>query len=80
MNNRFLSTLILVCATLLFVRCERQPDTLFTLKSAEDTGIYFNNSVEETDSFNIISYEYINNRGGVAIAEFNNDGKQQIFF
>ena len=80
MTNRLLSTLLFICAVLLFVRCERQPNTLFTLKSAEDTGIYFNNLVEETDSFNILTYEYIYNGGGVAIADFNNDGKQDIFF
>lgn len=81
MNNRFLSDLLYFCAImLLFARCERQPNTLFTLKGAEDTGIYFNNLVEETDSFNILSYEYIYNGGGVAIADFNKDGKQDIFF
>ncbi|HEX6227548.1 MAG TPA: VCBS repeat-containing protein [Chryseolinea sp.] len=74
------STLALVCLLLLFVRCEKKPETLFVLKSADDTGIHFNNVVEENDSFNILTYEYIYNGGGVAIADFNNDGKQDIFF
>jgi enediyne biosynthesis protein E4 len=80
MNNRPLSTLVFVCFVSLFVRCGKQTDTLFILKSADETEIYFNNVVEESDSFNILSYEYIYNGGGVGIADFNNDGKQDIFF
>jgi len=80
MNSRLFCTFVIVCFVLLFVRCEKQPDTLFILKSADETEIYFNNVVEESDSFNILSYEYIYNGGGVGIADFNNDGKQDIFF
>jgi len=80
MNSQFLSIVAFVCAALLFVRCDRQPNTLFELKSADDTGVYFNNLIEATDSFNILSYEYIYNGGGVGIADFNNDGRQDIFF
>lgn len=78
--NTLHSLLILCFALLLFTRCENKEDTLFELKDADDTGVYFNNLVEETDSFNILSYEYIYNGGGVAIADFNNDDKQDIFF
>ena len=53
---------------------------LFELKDPDDTGIHFNNLVTETDTFNILSYEYIYNGGGVGIADFNNDKKQDIFF
>ncbi|HZB14381.1 MAG TPA: VCBS repeat-containing protein, partial [Chryseolinea sp.] len=80
MNSRLFCTFVIVSFVLLFVRCEKQPDTLFALKSADETEIYFNNLVEESDSFNILSYEYIYNGGGVGIADFNNDGKQDIFF
>lgn len=60
--------------------CKKKPNTLFQLLSAEETGIDFSNTIQETDSFNIINYEYIYNGGGVAIADFNNDGLQDIFF
>src|SRR5688572_17240162 len=60
--------------------CDKKPATLFELKDPDETGVYFNNLVTETDSFNILSYEYIYNGGGVGIADFNNDGKQDIFF
>lgn len=53
---------------------------MFSLKDPDDVGIHFNNLVTETDSFNILSYEYIYNGGGVGIADFNNDQKPDIFF
>ena len=48
--------------------------------SSDKTGVEFINKVEETDSFNILTYEYIYNGGGVGVADFNNDGLQDIFF
>ena len=39
-----------------------------------------NNLITENDSMNILDYEYLYNGGGAAIADFNNDGKQDIFF
>jgi len=60
--------------------CKKSPHTLFRLLSADDTGIDFSNTITETDSFNILTYEYIYNGGGVAVADFNNDGLQDIFF
>src|SRR5215210_4225089 len=47
---------------------------------ADDTGIHFNNRIIENDSVNILDLEYVYNGGGVAIADSNNDGKQDIFF
>ena len=44
------------------------------------SNISFNNEVIESDSLNILNYEYIYNGGGVAIADFNRDGKEDIYF
>jgi enediyne biosynthesis protein E4 len=63
-----------------FVGCKTSPDTLFVLQEKEDTGIDFSNTISESDSFNIFTYEYIYNGGGVAVADFDNDGLQDIFF
>ena len=72
---------ILFCAVLsLLVRCATKNETLFKLRDADDTGIHFLNEIMESDSFNILTYEYIYNGGGVGIADFNNDGLQDIFF
>jgi len=59
---------------------KKAPDTLFVLRDADDTGIDFSNTVEESDSFNILTYDYIYNGGGVGVADFNNDGLQDLFF
>lgn len=66
--------------SLFFLGCKHKPETLFELLPADETGIDFINAIEETDSFNILSYEYIYNGGGVGVSDFNNDGKQDIFF
>ena len=63
-----------------FSSCQRKSDTLFRLLPSDATGILFNNRIEENDSFNILTHEYIYNGGGVGVADFNNDGLQDIFF
>jgi hypothetical protein len=70
--------LALVLGTLL-VSCQ-QEQTLFELKSPEETGITFANEIVETDSFNILTDEYIFNGGGVATADFDQNGLPDLFF
>ncbi|MCL6261034.1 FG-GAP-like repeat-containing protein [Aquiflexum sp. TKW24L] len=60
--------------------CTKKEDTLFNLLSMKDTGIDFNNLIVESDSFNILTDEYIFNGGGVAVGDFNNDGLPDLFF
>ncbi|MDC6350241.1 VCBS repeat-containing protein [Zeaxanthinibacter sp. PT1] len=60
--------------------CEEEPETLFKLRSAEETGITFNNQIVETDSANILTEEYIFNGGGVGVGDFNADGLPDLFF
>lgn len=79
MRINFILILLIACS-LLLTHCEKKPATLFELKDPDETGIYFNNLITETDKFNILSYEYIYNGGGVGIADFNNDSRQDIFF
>ncbi|WP_419212041.1 VCBS repeat-containing protein [Maribacter sp. X9] len=55
-------------------------ETLFTLISNEENGIHFINTIEETAAFNILNYYDMYNGGGVAIADVNNDGLQDIYF
>ena len=53
---------------------------MFHLLSPEETGIDFNNINNDNDFVNYYNYEYFYNGGGVAIADFNNDGLQDIYF
>ena len=62
------------------ISCNEQKPTLFQLVPASESGIDFNNKIIETDSFNILTSEYIFNGGGVAVGDFNNDDKPDIFF
>ncbi len=72
----------LVVVTTMFIGCTTNHEygTTFTSLEPEVTGVFFNNQITESDSFNIITYEYIYNGGGVAIADFNNDDFSDILF
>ncbi|MBL0101260.1 MAG: VCBS repeat-containing protein [Saprospiraceae bacterium] len=52
----------------------------FTLLESNDTGLKFRNKLKEDENFNIFKYQYYYNGGGVAVADFNNDGMQDVFF
>lgn len=53
---------------------------LFEKIGAEKSGIHFNNLIEDNDTLNVLDVENIYNGGGVGIADFNNDGLQDIYF
>ena len=53
---------------------------LFTLLSADETKINFQNTLTEGLNTNILMYEYFYNGGGVAAGDFNNDGLTDIYF
>ena len=66
----------------LFTSCHlfEREEPLFTLLEPEATGITFANTITETDTFNVLSYGYIYNGGGVTVGDVNNDGLQDVFF
>jgi enediyne biosynthesis protein E4 len=59
---------------------EQNQATLFDILTPEQTGIRFVNELTETLAMNGLFYEYYYNGGGVAIADFNNDGLQDVYF
>ncbi len=70
----------LFCFILALASCSKKESHLFKLRPSQQTGITFNNQIVETDSFNILNNEYIFNGGGVAIGDFNNDQKPDLYF
>jgi len=69
----------LLIVTLIFGQCTREKK-FFTLLSPASTGVFFENRISESDSFGIFDYLYYYNGGGVAVADINNDGLQDLFF
>jgi hypothetical protein len=62
------------------MKCDQKSNTLFRLVPPEQSGIDFNNVVEEKDSINILNVQYMYHGGGVAVGDFNDDNLQDIFF
>ncbi len=54
--------------------------TQFSLIPESQSSINFNNRIEETKALNFLNFSNIYNGGGVATADFNNDGLVDIFF
>jgi hypothetical protein len=74
--------IILFIAILIFVSAYPQQKIkgpLFTLLEPKKTGVKFTNTVRENDSLNVFNYEYLYNGHGIGVADFNNDGLQDIF-
>ena len=70
---------ILYCiAGLFLISCSES--SRFKLLTSKQTGITFNNIITETDSFHVMSYEYIYNGAGVGVGDLNNDGLQDLIF
>ena len=70
---------ILCCAFLLF-SCGRHgnADTLFTEVTPEQSHVTFSNDIKEDENYNILTYEYLYNGGGVATGDINGDGLPDI--
>ncbi|MBS1491308.1 MAG: VCBS repeat-containing protein [Bacteroidetes bacterium] len=73
---------ILILLTGLLLSCSKENhNTLFTALPKSKTGIDFRNLLkEEMPEFNITTYPYFYNGGGVAVGDLNNDSLPDIFF
>lgn len=58
---------------------EQPPEGLFRLLPAESTHIDFENTLTEGLNTNVLLYEYFYNGGGVATADLNGDGLQDVY-
>lgn len=60
--------------------CASNSDPGFRILPPEQTGVDFINQVDDSDTFNIMTYYYLYNGGGVAVADLNNDGLDDLVF
>lgn len=69
----------IIASTLLF-SCSKREATLFRKVPSSTTHILFENKLKDTPDLNILTYLYYYNGGGVAAADFNNDGLIDLYF
>ncbi|MCG2459311.1 VCBS repeat-containing protein [Flavobacteriaceae bacterium F89] len=79
--NRFLKIFFLLLCVTFFDACNRIDESkMFSLIPSSRTGIKFKNVLKETDEFNILTYGYIYNGGGVSVGDVDNDGLPDLYF
>jgi len=64
--------IILSLALIALSSCNKRE--VFENLEASETGVYFSNDIEESDTLSILDYLYMYNGGGVAVGDINNDG------
>ncbi|WNJ19106.1 CRTAC1 family protein [Pontibacter sp. G13] len=81
--NYYLLSIYLGIALLLGACHSPEPtssSTHFDLIPASESGIAFQNRIEESDSFNYFTYPYLYLGGGVAVGDINGDDLPDLFF
>ena len=73
------SFFILIISVTIF-SCINNSNTLFFQIDSKTSNVKFNNQIIENDTLNILNEEYVFNGGGEAAADFDNDGKTDLFF
>ncbi len=84
-NKYYFFSKLIIGTFLVFCSCSKTssniPSThLFSVMPAEITGIEFQNKVVESEALYYYKYLYMYIGGGVAAADFNNDGLEDLFF
>ncbi len=65
---------------LFILSCSADNKALFKERSPESTAVDFSNTLAYTDELTVLEFEYMYNGAGVAVADFDLDGLQDIYF
>lgn len=78
--NSFRYFMVIIGFLIFFVACDdKEASPLFVKIDPEESGLFFNNQLFENDSINILDNEFVYNGAGVALADVNGDGLDDIF-
>lgn len=81
MQKKFLFPIVIFVAVVFLSSCDyTKRSVIFEKIPSYKSGVTFNNKITESDSFNVLSFEYIYDGGGVGVGDVNNDGLTDIFF
>lgn len=77
MNTRLILSILLFMPKLILGQSGSMG---FELIPSNESGITFNNTLQEKNNASVIDYDYFYNGAGVGIADFDKDGLQDLFF
>jgi hypothetical protein len=69
----------LTVVLIVFFNITMAQDKVFELMSSDYTGIHFNNQIQDQKDHNILLYANYYGGAGVGIADFDNDGFQDVY-
>ncbi len=72
--------LLPITAFLIVLSCGKRDTVHFEELHPRRTGVTFSNALKYTDSLTVLEFEYMYNGAGVAVADFDQDGWQDIYF